>query len=646
MASPSPAASAPTQTVLVQLPEAYPDQGIVHNIPDANEEVSVIFAEHRYMKPALQSEPTVKQNRRRAADTTPAADDQEDTASKRSRRPSTSSICTNQSACSELRTDNIMDTGNSRAEEETNDAEHPINWQTVVYGRRKKQEASRNLSSFLEAAAANPQLKQKKDSFNVVYRSKEPYDLAGIPAAVVERNFYPKLGLNPKTCTPSQRPSIRSNKAANTISVKVYDRKLVAPLLAITSIRAPDKTVEVVAHETMLENTCRGVVHETDPTESPQELIETIVCRTHEVLHARPLGSRGLALVTFSGTRPPRQVLYHGMVKRVTLYIPMTMVCRRCQGLGHKENVCTRKARCQDCGCITLERHVCERKYCANCRSSAHIATDPNCPARLKANKLLQAKAIGMKSNGSQGTGGKGGATAESRPPEVTITEYPELPNSTPGRGRSRSASRASQQPSARETSRSLSHKPKKVSHNRSTSVHRRSSSRRPGDYAHALHHRNKKGYHRDENDELKSWQEEIRAIEAEAKSGKSMILQLEAELAKYKRKEEEDNKKREARKAVITKRIQETMEARKAAREKKEQERDTSRQEIVCSVPTTEEEPQPQLTPTQNASPSDWETVLRQIQLMQQQMRETQQFQQFVMQKLGMNTTLPQHAH
>lgn len=124
------------------------------------------------------------------------------------------------------------------------------------------------------------------------------------------------------------------------------------------------------------------------------------------------------------------------------------------------------------------------------------------------------------------------------------------------------------------------------------------------------------------------------------------MILQLEAELAKYKRKEEEDNKKREARKAVITKRIQETMEARKAAREKKEQERDTSRQEIVCSVPTTEEEPQPQLTPTQNASPSDWETVLRQIQLMQQQMRETQQFQQFVMQKLGMNTTLPQHAH
>lgn len=55
-----------------------------------------------------------------------------------------------------------MDTGNSRAEEETNDAEHPINWQTVVYGRRKKQEASRNLSSFLEAAAANPQLKQKK----------------------------------------------------------------------------------------------------------------------------------------------------------------------------------------------------------------------------------------------------------------------------------------------------------------------------------------------------------------------------------------------------------------------------------------------------------------------------------------------------
>ncbi|KAM7282912.1 hypothetical protein ISCGN_000119 [Ixodes scapularis] len=162
MASPSPAALAPTQTVLVQPSEAYPDQGIVHNIPDANEEASVIFAEHRYMKPALQSEPMVKQNLRRAADTTLAADDQEDTASKRSRRPSTSSICTNQSAGSELRTDNIMDTGNSRAEEETNDAEHPVNWQTVVYGRRKKQEASRNLSSFLEAAAANPQLKQKK----------------------------------------------------------------------------------------------------------------------------------------------------------------------------------------------------------------------------------------------------------------------------------------------------------------------------------------------------------------------------------------------------------------------------------------------------------------------------------------------------
>lgn len=98
-------------------------------------------------------------------------------------------------------------------------------------------------------------------------------------------------------------------------------------------------------------------------------------------------------MVTFQGHRPPRTILYYDVIINVTPYSPTTVVSRQCHGLGHKEHVCTRPPRCPDCGCIVSNDHVCERTYCANCRVTTHLATDPKCPAKRKVDQQLQERA-------------------------------------------------------------------------------------------------------------------------------------------------------------------------------------------------------------------------------------------------------------
>ncbi|KAG0426254.1 hypothetical protein HPB47_026625 [Ixodes persulcatus] len=145
-------------------------------------------------------------------------------------------------------------------------------------------------------------------------------------------------------------------------------------------------------------------------------MLDALRCRYREIFYARPLGNRGLALVTFQGKRPPRTVLYHDFITKVTLYRPTTVVCRRCQGLGHKEKVCTKKPKCPDCGCITQEGHVCERTYCVNCHALKHLATDPKCPARIRADQMLQQKSKRGKSSNKRRCTETAASTTEKPP--------------------------------------------------------------------------------------------------------------------------------------------------------------------------------------------------------------------------------------
>ncbi|KAG0443217.1 hypothetical protein HPB47_015165 [Ixodes persulcatus] len=285
---------------------------------------------------------------------------------------------------------------------------------------------------------------------SVVFRAQERYDLTSIPTSTLQRNLYTALNINQAQCTREELPTFRTSKVTNTISAIVRDRQQAQTLLKMRSLKASDKAVTVIAHEIPPEDTCRGVAHGVGPNETASELHEALQW-TQEILYARPLGSRGLALVTFQGKRPPRTILYHGFITKVTLYKPTTVVCRRCQGLGHKEMVCTRKPRCTECGCIMQDGHVCQRKYCVNCRSLTHLATNNKCPARIRADKMLQ-----QKTRKGRPSSKRAATTTEQRtevkPPHVTIDEFPPLEtrssslkiNSPDRRSRSRSAAAGS----------------------------------------------------------------------------------------------------------------------------------------------------------------------------------------------------------
>ncbi|KAG0422074.1 hypothetical protein HPB47_002075 [Ixodes persulcatus] len=460
----------------------------------------------------------------------------------------------------------------SNGPEDTND-DCEQTWQEVHYGK-KKQRASKNLSNFLTAAAMDPNSDQLEERFNVVFHSKEPYDLASIPAASLQRNFLTKLGLNLAACQKTELPTFRVNKAANTITITVRDRKHVAVLLKVTSIKAPEKAVEVVGHETPPRDTCRGVAHGIDPQETLKQLEEALSSRSHEIIHARPLGGRGLALVTFVGKRPPRSIVYHGLIIRVTLYKPTTMMCQRCQGLGHKENVCTRKPRCRDCGCIVLEGHVCERQYCTNCKASTHLAADPTCPTRQRVNLILQARAQG---GGARGSKGKGGSTSNTqKPPRVTPEDYPTLkqPGILSNNERTKNDAYHGAR-TAEEKSRSQSRQKLEGTNSRHRSPSLRRNNHRGPSYAHTARSDGNKGYYANDEAEIKAWQKELHAMEAEDKSDTAILKQMKADLLKFERKIEEDKQKREARKATIAKRLKEAMETRKAIQDANQQERE-----------------------------------------------------------------------
>ncbi|KAG0412044.1 hypothetical protein HPB47_010812 [Ixodes persulcatus] len=274
---------------------------------------------------------------------------------------------------------------------DADDAE--VGWQTACYRKQRPQQQRHFLGAALSPLSSSDHPDSATDErpkFVIVFRSRDRYDLTRIPACTIQRGFYAALGLHPSACDTKDTPYFRIGKATNTISVTVRNRTHADQLLAMRTLTAHDRAVDLVAHEAMTGDTIRGVAHGINPEDTSETLLRALRSNSHAIINARPLGKNGLALVTFQGYRPPRTIFYYDVIINVTPYSPTTVVCRRCHGLGHKEHVWTRPPRCPDCGCIVSNDHVCERTYSANCRVTTHLATDPKCPVKRKVDQQLQ----------------------------------------------------------------------------------------------------------------------------------------------------------------------------------------------------------------------------------------------------------------
>ncbi|KAG0421009.1 hypothetical protein HPB47_003087 [Ixodes persulcatus] len=159
-------------------------------------------------------------------------------------------------------------------------------------------------------------------------------------------------------------------------------------------------------YKAMARNECRGVLYL--PGEgndvTAESLQADIVCKSHIVVAARPMGPKGnTILVTFEGRVLPKK------------YRPRPLVCFRCHAIGHKMDVCPRDtARCGTCGSEHDGMEGCaQTPKCRNC-GGAHVATSKDCPQR----------AIPPRRNNQKPTAGKDQGQ-EQPPPRPTAPAPP-----------------------------------------------------------------------------------------------------------------------------------------------------------------------------------------------------------------------------
>ncbi|KAG0442308.1 hypothetical protein HPB47_015739 [Ixodes persulcatus] len=127
------------------------------------------------------------------------------------------------------------------------------------------------------------------------------------------------------------------------------------------------------------EGISRGVIHGCKPNESSEKLLSALHADGVDILSARPMGSRGTALIIFASPRPPSEVTYWPFPRRV----------ERCHKPGHKAAVCpAEKPVCANCGKQQDQApeqcpHA-DEKFCVRCNDSGHVATDASSPARAQ----------------------------------------------------------------------------------------------------------------------------------------------------------------------------------------------------------------------------------------------------------------------
>ncbi|KAG0438592.1 hypothetical protein HPB47_016950 [Ixodes persulcatus] len=167
---------------------------------------------------------------------------------------------------------------------------------------------------------------------------------------------------------------------------RIYTEVVPQKLLKIKAIRQGEDTNALQPYKALAGNQCRGVVYLRGQNNevTPEQLQEDIECRTHKLVAARPLGTKGnTILVTFEGRTRPQRVSYMHEVLPVREYRPRPLVCFKCHAIGHKKDVCPReKERCGTCGSEHDGMEKCSQiPKCANC-GWAHVATSNECPKR------------------------------------------------------------------------------------------------------------------------------------------------------------------------------------------------------------------------------------------------------------------------
>ncbi|KAL1475937.1 hypothetical protein MTO96_036917, partial [Rhipicephalus appendiculatus] len=179
----------------------------------------------------------------------------------------------------------------------------------------------------------------------------------------------------------------RLRHGSNIIIVSTPSEQAADAIRKLSKISIQGKIHEVNAYVAAPEGVIKGVIHGVDRGTTSEELLAHLRVRTQgvKILHARMLGHTKTAVITFDGDFVPRYVSYYGGEEPCYPYKPTKQVCKVCNRLGHRSDVCPHPENpaCERCGKENPEpEHSCELQ-CALC-GEAHLTGDTQCKKKLK----------------------------------------------------------------------------------------------------------------------------------------------------------------------------------------------------------------------------------------------------------------------
>lgn len=194
----------------------------------------------------------------------------------------------------------------------------------------------------------------------------------------------------------SQNMVSKVNKTKNGIAVHCYTAALAAKLKKVTTLGPWSVKVEYPLSETQSKGVIYGIDQEISEDEIKQALKSEGVVdakRLKRKVDGKLTDSLSICL-TFNSKVLPQQICIGYEIYQIKPYVAPVIRCFKCQGLGHKANVCKGKTKCVRCG----EMHsyddcpVKTNPKCCRC-GEQHSAAYEGCSTIKTAKKVQVVKA-------------------------------------------------------------------------------------------------------------------------------------------------------------------------------------------------------------------------------------------------------------
>ncbi|KAG0432982.1 hypothetical protein HPB47_020346 [Ixodes persulcatus] len=207
-----------------------------------------------------------------------------------------------------------------------------------------------------------------------------------------------QLNLPPQEIFAKDR--LRINPYNNTFTISTPVKERADAYRSLPGFAMNNQEYPVTAYFPTPEHSVRVVISGALGNETPDEILHYCITENPElpIVNARRMGRSRAAVITFEGTKPPKEMIFQAGLFTCHPFKERVETCLNCRRVGHRADVCYRpkSQRCHRCG----EEHPppeegeppnCEAK-CIICERP-HVTGSRNCKHRfVEKRKKLQAK--------------------------------------------------------------------------------------------------------------------------------------------------------------------------------------------------------------------------------------------------------------